>query len=80
MACSRKLEWHAAAQGKLHRAGLGVGLMLDMERILEHQQGEGLNPEVTELAENDGEMSCPCFEGCVSRRSDRPETPPRSSQ
>lgn len=36
-------------------------------------------PEGTELAEGDGETSFPCFEGCVSR-SDKPKTPPRSSQ
>ena len=83
MACSRKLEWHAAAQGKLRKAGMGVGQMLDMERISEHQLGEGVIPEGTELAEGDGEAreaSSPCFEGCKSRRSDRPNPPPRSSQ
>jgi len=53
--------------------------MLDMGRISEHQRGEGLIPEVTELTEGNGEgraASCPCFEGCVGRRSDRPNHPP----
>lgn len=54
--------------------------MLDMERISERQLGEGVIPEGTELAEDVGEASSPCFEGCVSRRPDRPKPPPRASQ
>lgn len=78
MACSRKLEWHAAAQGELFRAGMGIGEMLDIERIW-NQLGEGLVPGGTELAEGDGETSFPCLKGCVSR-SDRPKPAPRSSK
>lgn len=59
---------------------MGVGKMLDMERISERQLGEGVIPEGTELAEDVGEASSPCFEGCVSRRPDRPKPPPRASQ
>lgn len=45
MVCSRKLEWCAAAKGKLHVAGMRVGQVLDMDRVAKYQLGEGLIPE-----------------------------------
>lgn len=44
MACSRKLEWHAGSQRKLCKSGMGVRLMLEMERIFGTAAGRKSNP------------------------------------